>query len=41
MKKAQEDDLRPYRTYGLPLLLFMTILALLGIAATVAIKLFF
>ena len=34
-------DLREYRTFGLPLLLLMVILAVVGIAATVAVHYFF
>lgn len=31
----QKNDLQPYRMFGLPLLVFMGVLAVVGIAATV------
>jgi len=35
MKKVQDEDLRPFYTYGLTLLQLMSLLALLGIVLTV------
>lgn len=41
MKKKQKSDLHPYRLYGLPILVFLGILAVVGVVLTVLLRYLF